>query len=157
MKRIFILLMLMALFMSACQSGDNNPISSSSQNEANLTDNRENNEVKEGEEESESVDSKMKIDDQITDEVVEVIQNHIFAVQTRNEELIKSTVQKDLDFDERVYALWNDSSKEYELKKLDYGHGDEKNEVVTVTFMNDVLLSFALTKTSDGWKLYDID
>ncbi|WP_214627071.1 hypothetical protein [Paenibacillus agaridevorans] len=155
MKKSIILIMLIALLiLSACTSGNNNQINLSPQNKANVDGSSENNAVQEA---NESVDSKIKIDDQITGEVVDVIQNHILAVHTNDEELVKSTVLKDLDFDERVYALWNDSLKEYKLEKLDYGHGDENNEVVTVTFINDVVLSFAVTKTSDGWKLYDID
>jgi hypothetical protein len=98
----------------------------------------------------------IEIDDKINDEVVKVIQDYIKATHTKDEDLIRSTVLKDIGFDERAFALWHDS-KSYDLKKLTYGSGDEKNEVVTVTFTTDEILSFALTKTDGGWKILDVD
>lgn len=98
----------------------------------------------------------IEVDDKINDEVVKVIQDYIQATHTKDEDLIRSTVLKDIAFDERAFALWHDA-KSYDLKKLTYGSGDAKSEVVTATFTTDEILSFALTKTDDGWKILDVD
>lgn len=98
------------------------------------------------------------IDDKVDPKIVSVISDHVQAIQTRDENLIKSTVLSTIKIDERAYMLWHaDSGHIYEVSKISFQFGDEKNAVIDVSFENGEFYSFVMTNTNEGWKLYDID
>lgn len=141
--KFFLIIAMSVLLLTACQNGgDNAPPPSEGGTISEPISTPDNGEV--------------EIDDKINADVVKVIQNYMQATHTKDEDLIRSTVLDEIGFEERAFSLWNDP-KNLALKKLTYGSGDEKNEVVTVTFTNDEMLSFALTQTDNGWKIYDVD
>lgn len=98
------------------------------------------------------------IDEKVNPKIVSVISDHVQAIQTKDENLIKSTVLSTIEMDERAYMLWNaDISHNYEILKISFQFGDEKNAVIDVSFKYGEFYSFAMMNTNEGWKLYDID
>jgi len=109
---------------------------------------------------SNPVASDPEIDDKIDAKVVSVISDHVKAVQTKDKDLVKSTVLSSIPISEseRTYMLWNaDASRVYEISKMSSQSADDKTAVVEVSFKNKDTFFFALTNTKDGWKIYDID
>jgi len=106
------------------------------------------------------VASDPEIDDQIDSKVVSVIWDHVKAVQTKDEDLVKSTVLPTIPVSEseRTYQLWNTGDTQvYDISKMSLQSADDKTEVVNVLFKNGDTYSFALIVTKEGWKIYDID